>query len=42
MVLSRNRRPENAVEDFVAQFNDRISGIISCFDRVLFKGYSRP
>lgn len=30
---------ENAVERFVAQHADRISGTISCFDRVLFKGY---
>jgi hypothetical protein len=30
---------ENAVEKFVSQFSDRISGVISCFDRILFKGY---
>jgi len=27
------------VEKFVRQFSDRISGVISCFDRILFKGY---
>ena len=27
------------MEKFVRKFNDRISGVISCFDRILFKGY---
>lgn len=30
---------ENAVERFITQHADRISGTISCFDRILFKGY---
>jgi hypothetical protein len=30
---------ENAVERFIAQHADRISGTISCIDRMLFKGY---
>ncbi len=29
----------NAVNDFVDQYNEKISGVVSCFDRVLFKGY---
>ncbi len=39
MVLSGNHREQNAVEKFISQFNDRISAVISCFDRMLFKGY---
>eukprot|EP00913_Durusdinium_trenchii_P010890 g10219.t1 len=30
---------ENAVKKFINQFNEKISGVISCFDRMLFKGY---
>jgi hypothetical protein len=39
MVLSRCHRQENAVQKFLDQFTTRISGVISCFDRVLFKGH---
>lgn len=40
MVLSRQHLRENAaVESFIKQFNDKMSGVISCFDRILFKGY---
>lgn len=40
MELSRHHVRENAaVDSFVDQFNDRITGVISCFDRILFKGY---
>jgi len=38
-MFSHCQREENAVEKFIRQFNDRISGVISCFDRILFKGY---
>jgi len=27
------------VEKFIHQYNDRIFGVIFCFDRILFKGY---
>ena len=27
------------MEKFIREYNDRISGVISCFDRILFKGY---
>lgn len=40
MVLSTNHQGENAVvKSFLEQFNDKITGVISCFDRILFKGY---
>jgi hypothetical protein len=39
MVLSGSHPRENAVKKFLNQFNSRISGVISCFDRMLFKGY---
>jgi hypothetical protein len=39
MVLSRSHRQENAVQKFLHQFTSRISGVISCFDRLLFKGH---
>ncbi len=39
MVLLRSRRGENAVKKFIHQFGSQISGVISCFDRMLFKGY---
>ena len=29
----------NAVNDFVEQYSEKITGVVSCFDRVLFKGY---
>ena len=29
----------NAVKDFVEQHSEKITGVLSCFDRVLFKGY---
>lgn len=29
----------NAVKDLVDQYNEKVSGVVSCFDRVLFKGY---
>ena len=39
MVLSHRHLQENAVKKFLNQFNEKISGAISCFDRMLFKGY---
>ena len=40
MELSRHHVRENAaVNSFVEKYNDRITGVISCFDRMLFKGY---
>lgn len=39
LVLSQCQHRENAVKKFLAQYNDRISGTISCFDRILFKGH---
>lgn len=39
MVLSHRHLQENAVKKFLNHFNDRITGVISCFDRMLFKGY---
>lgn len=39
MVLSDRHQQENAVKKFLDQFNSRISGVISCFDRMVFKGY---
>jgi hypothetical protein len=40
MGLSRHHVLENAaVNSFVEKYRDRITGVISCFDRMLFKGY---
>jgi hypothetical protein len=39
MVLSSRHRKENAVKRFAHQYNELITGMISCFDRILFKGY---
>ena len=39
MVLSHRQREENALEKLLRQYRDRISGVLSCFDRILFKGY---
>jgi hypothetical protein len=39
MVLSHRHLQENALKKFINQFNEKISGVISCFDRMLFKGY---
>jgi hypothetical protein len=30
---------ENAVDSFVAKHRDKITGILSCFDRMIIKGY---
>ena len=30
---------ENAMKQFLAQFNDSILCALGCFDRLLFKGY---
>ena len=27
------------MNSFVEKYNDRVTGVISCFDRILFKGY---
>ena len=27
------------MRDFVEQYSERVTGVVSCFDRVLFKGY---
>jgi hypothetical protein len=32
-------REENAVDSFVAKHQDKITGILSCFDRMIIKGY---
>jgi hypothetical protein len=29
----------NAVKDFIGQYSEKITGTLSCFDRLLFKGY---
>ena len=29
----------NAVKDFVDRYIEKITGVVSCFDRILFKGY---
>jgi hypothetical protein len=39
MVLSHRHLQESAVKKFIDQFTSRINGVISCFDRILFKGY---
>jgi hypothetical protein len=39
MVLLTNHAKENAMEDFVERHGERISGVIMCFDRLIFKGY---
>jgi len=40
MGLSQHHVQENAVvNSFVEKYSDRITGVISCFDRMLFKGY---
>ena len=39
MVLSHCHQQESAVKKFIDQFTSRINGVISCFDRILFKGY---
>jgi hypothetical protein len=40
MLLRPNHQRENAaVKSFLQQFNKQVTGVISCFDRILFKGY---
>ena len=39
MVVLRNHAKENAMKDFVERHRERISGVIMCFDRLIFKGY---
>ena len=39
MVLSNRHLKENAVKRFINQYNELITGMLSCFDRILFKGY---
>ena len=39
MVLQDFHRQRNAIMTFLGKFSDRISGVISCFDRMDFKGY---
>ena len=39
MVLSTRQHQENAVKRFARQYNESITGMLSCFDRILFKGY---
>jgi hypothetical protein len=39
---SNHHNREHAVSfssSFIAQFGDKVSGVLSCFDRVIFKGY---
>jgi hypothetical protein len=39
MVVLTNHAKENAVKDFIQKHRDQISGVIMCFDRLIFKGY---
>jgi hypothetical protein len=39
MVLSTSHPKENAVIAFVTKFTAKIVSVLSCFDRVIFKGY---
>ncbi len=41
MVLSQadSQRENAAVDSFLQKYSDRVTGVISCFDRMLFKGY---
>lgn len=39
MVLSHRHLQESAVKKFIDQYSSRITGVLSCFDRILFKGY---
>ena len=39
MLLPDNHHPENAVEKFLEKYESQITGTLSCFDRVIFKGY---
>jgi hypothetical protein len=38
-LLKRSRGKENAVKGFVEKHQAKITGTISCFDRILFKGH---
>src|SRR4029077_17997725 len=39
MVVSSSHRGENAVKKFISQYSKQFSGIISCFDRMVFRGH---
>ena len=39
MLLPHHHRRENAVEKFLEKYSQHITGTLSCFDRVIFKGY---
>jgi hypothetical protein len=32
-------RREDTVKEFIHKYEDRIHGVLSCFDRMLFRGY---
>src|SRR5229473_2522768 len=36
-----SRREENAMKEFIAKFGDQISGVLSGFDRLVFRGHLR-
>jgi len=38
-VTSQHCEEEDAVQSFVAKHADKITGVLSCFDRLIFKGY---
>ena len=42
MVLSSSHYKENAMKRFINQYNELVTGMLSCFDRILFKGYLPP
>jgi len=37
--FSNSQRKVNALKRLILQYSERITGVISCFDRILFKGY---
>src|ERR1035438_8297428 len=36
-----SKREENAMKEFIAKFGDQISGVVSGFDRLVFRGHLR-
>ena len=39
MVVSTDIRQENAMKRFIHQYSSMFRGVLSCFDRIVFKGY---
>ena len=39
MLLPDNHHQENALENLLEKYESQITGTLSCFDRVIFKGY---